>query len=305
MSFLDKLLYLTNKVPPISRRVANIRAITQDILRGFEALRQLVESPLSLSTRDTIFLIQSDPLPTNTASFDSGIRVLEATANGALTIDGEVEIWEGDSVLVCGEADARNNGVYEVITVGDGSNPWKLQRSSGYRTGSAFTAFRTFFAISGTVNTSHPYRMTSPEYPRVDHDPIVFEKLSITRPGQIWAGSRYLYGGPDEEAAFYPPPYGTYRCLFFTVDVWDSGTVGDVVKMVRRRSDNLVETDYISVDISSASSGDRLYPNQLLSYPVFAHVPGSLSFIPVFKTVNGSGEDFPPVEINFAFIRMG
>jgi hypothetical protein len=68
-------------------------------------------------------LVAAAPLPANTAD---GFT-LTADANGALSIDG-VFAQAGEVVLVAGEADQANNGLYVVTASGGGSAPWVLTR---------------------------------------------------------------------------------------------------------------------------------------------------------------------------------
>ena len=58
-----------------------------------------------------------------------GATLTNAGANAALVVDS-ISTTVGERILVTGQADQAQNGIYDVTTVGDGSTPWVLTRSS-------------------------------------------------------------------------------------------------------------------------------------------------------------------------------
>lgn len=86
------------------------------------------------------------------ATYNNGAGTLTATANGAITVDG-IALSLNDRVLVTEQATGSTefeNGLYSVTTVGDGSNPYVLTRTTDADVSSEFTTNKTVFVEEGT-----------------------------------------------------------------------------------------------------------------------------------------------------------
>lgn len=84
----------------------------------------------NISSKEPVHVATLVALPANTAT----TTVMTASANGALPlIDGE-SLLVGERVLVKDEGVAANNGIYEVTSLGDASNPWVLTRTDDANT---------------------------------------------------------------------------------------------------------------------------------------------------------------------------
>jgi hypothetical protein len=88
---------------------------------------------------------------------------LEASVNGAFpTIDGiTVEsLWR---ILVKNQADAKQNGIYQLYTVGSESTKWKLIRSSDANNSIAgqVAPGDSVYVLSGTTNANSGFALTS------------------------------------------------------------------------------------------------------------------------------------------------
>jgi hypothetical protein len=83
----------------------------------------------------------------------SGVgATLTAGANGAIAIDGET-LASGDRVLVWKQTTTFENGVYKVTTVGDGSNPAVLTRSTDADTPAELNGLAIFVLLGGSADT--------------------------------------------------------------------------------------------------------------------------------------------------------
>jgi hypothetical protein len=91
-------------------------------------------------------------LPSNTYSNGaSGVgATLTATANGALSVDGQSPT-AGQYVLVKNETSGANNGLYQVTQAGDGSHPYILTRAVDDDTAAEMAGAFCFVEL-GTVN---------------------------------------------------------------------------------------------------------------------------------------------------------
>lgn len=101
-------------------------------------------------------------------------NVLTASSNGAISID-DVSLAVNDRVLVKNQGTGSQNGIYKVTTVGDGSNPYVLTRSSDYDgTPSGETTTGAFcLIIAGTTNLGTGWVLTTA-------DPITVGTTSLT-----------------------------------------------------------------------------------------------------------------------------
>jgi hypothetical protein len=84
------------------------------------------------------------PLP-NSPTYASN-TTLTANTNILLTIDGTAVTLTTQRVLVLGQADSKQNGLYNVTAVGSGAAPWVLTRTTGYTSGTALSG--TIFVVS-------------------------------------------------------------------------------------------------------------------------------------------------------------
>jgi hypothetical protein len=105
---------------------------------------------------------------TQAARSNSGVgaTLTNAGANAAISIDG-VSLASTNRVLVIGQTNAVENGVYTVSTVGDGSTAWVLTRAAGEdtysprdTTGLGYGDY--FFVQQGSSYAGSSYVLTSP-----------------------------------------------------------------------------------------------------------------------------------------------
>ena len=98
----------------------------------------------ALDIKDSVRVASQSNISGTYNNGTSGVgATLTAGSNGAVSIDS-VSLTSGDRVLVKSQTDASENGIYSVTTVGDGSNPFVLTRttdadSSAEVTGGLFT----------------------------------------------------------------------------------------------------------------------------------------------------------------------
>lgn len=101
-----------------------------------------------ISNKYSALCATTTTLPANT--YSNGLGTLTATANGALTVDGQSPT-AGVFVLVKNEAAGANNGLYQVTQAGDGSHPYILTRALDDDTAAEMAGAFCFVEL-GTVN---------------------------------------------------------------------------------------------------------------------------------------------------------
>lgn len=144
-----------------------------------------VKSPAQLAT--------AAALPANTYNNgSSGVgATLTANANGALTVDG-VTVSAGNRILVKNEVSQANNGVYVVTTVGDGSTPYVLTRSTDADTGTEMLSAFVFIE-GGNVNANSGYVQATTGSITIGSTNIVWSQFSSA--GNITAGDGLVKTG--------------------------------------------------------------------------------------------------------------
>jgi hypothetical protein len=91
-----------------------------------------------------------------------GTTLVGTTAGGGITIDG-IALSVGDRILVKDQADARENGVYEVTDDGTGATPYELTRATDADEDTELLPnSRVFVAPGGTANGSRTFTLYSP-----------------------------------------------------------------------------------------------------------------------------------------------
>lgn len=113
----------------------------------------------------------------NNGAAGVGATLTNAGTLGAFTPDGIVA-QVGDRILIYGQTDQTQNGVYTVTTVGDGSTPWVLTRATDADTygGNSTTKLGQgsyFFVKSGNTGAGESYTCTT-------SGTIVFGTTAIT-----------------------------------------------------------------------------------------------------------------------------
>ena len=129
---------------------------------------QVNASAAGLTPKEQVAAATTAALPSTAAVvYDNGTSGVGATLtrgeNGALgSIDG-VAVIASDRVLVKNQADATQNGIYDVTALGDGSNPWVLTRSSDFDSSPSTEVMNstTTFVTAGTLNGTAIYIVSS------------------------------------------------------------------------------------------------------------------------------------------------
>lgn len=111
----------------------------------------------------------------------SGVgATLTANTNGAISVDG-VSLNVLDRLLVKDQAVPAQNGIYSVTTVGDGSNPFVITRTSDFDTSAEIQAGSIIFVQSGSTYSDTSFVETEIVV-TVGTSPILFTQFSQQYP---------------------------------------------------------------------------------------------------------------------------
>ena len=111
---------------------------------------------------------------------------LTSSSNGTLTLDSNATNLN-DRILVKDQTDATENGIYTLTTLGDGSNPWVLTRSTPEDQPAELSGGSFVFVEEGTLNANNGYTFTHTGAPTFGTTNLDVSQFSGA--GQITAGA--------------------------------------------------------------------------------------------------------------------
>lgn len=141
--------------------------------------------------KDSVDLATAAALPAST--YDNGTAgvgaFILADANGALTVDG-VAVTAGMRILVKNQAAGLQNGVYDVTVPGDGSNPFRLTRSTDFDNspGGEVTKGARMLVTGGTAATGWSYYLTTATTVTIGTTALAFGLADSTPTGTAASG---------------------------------------------------------------------------------------------------------------------
>jgi len=114
-----------------------------------------------LDIKDSVVLGTTAALDGNT--YNNGAGTMTKSSNGAINssagLGQSVTLAAGDRILVKDQADTKQNGIYTVTTVGDGSTAWVITRATDADSNSELTGGSFTFVEQGT-NSENGYVFT-------------------------------------------------------------------------------------------------------------------------------------------------
>lgn len=146
----------------------------------------------------------------------SGVgATLTGAGVGALTVDG-VAVALNDRVLVKNQVSGFQNGIYSVTTLGTGLVAFVLTRTSDFNQTSNIDAGDTTFCISGTVNASTSWTLTTAGSITVGTTALSFSQTA--GPGTIVSGTGITVTGNSVAITNTAVTPGVYTSANITVN---------------------------------------------------------------------------------------
>lgn len=119
---------------------------------------------------------------------------LTASGVGAISIDN-ISLAQTNRVLVKNQGTATENGVYEVLTIGDGGNPWVLVRASDFDQNAELKNGTFVFVTEGDLNAKTGWVVTTPNPITLDVSDINWSQFSSS--ANINAGDGLIQDGNE------------------------------------------------------------------------------------------------------------
>lgn len=174
-------------------------------------------------------------------TYSSG--TLTASSNGELQVDG-VTVSVDDNILVKDQNNANENGSYNVVQVGDASNPWILQRSVFADESEEIPGSFEFVTGGNTnANTGWVFTVSDPATFGLGVDPITVTQFSGA--GTFLAGSGLDLNGntfSHSDTSSQSSVSNTGSTVIQSVDVDTFGHITDLVSTTIAEPNNATIT---------------------------------------------------------------
>ena len=186
-------------------------------------------------------------------------KVLTASSNGALSIDGKSPS-ANQRVLVKDQTTQTQNGIYTVTTAGDGSNAFVLTRAADADSSSDLSTGALVFVETGTDNKSKRFALQSNSNgssPTLDTNDLVF--IQVSGASQIVAGAGLAKSGDTLSAALPKVDALTYSGAAITAD--DTDTTLDISSTPAGDSHVRITVNGVGIKLADGSktSGDAFF----------------------------------------------
>lgn len=129
----------------------------------------------SFGVHSPVKVVSTSALATNTRSGNT----LTASDNGALSAVDGISLSVADRILVAGESTGANNGIYDVVSLGDGSNHWVLTRSTDADTSAKMPAGTLIPVSQGNSGGGKVYMLTTAAPITLNTTSLVFSIPSL------------------------------------------------------------------------------------------------------------------------------
>jgi hypothetical protein len=188
-------------------------------------------------TKEAVRVISTDPF---VGTYNAAAMTLTQTTPAALVVDG-VTLAVGDRVLLAGQLDLTQNGIYVLTTLGDSTTAAVLTRADDMNTSASLINGTIIPVSEGDDNTNTRWKMTPATIPAVlDTTNLVFTKQS-TDVRRVVEMSFDIEGDDTETVYDFEHNLGT---LNVTHEIYDAATGETVVAQFARTSANDVEVTF-------------------------------------------------------------
>ena len=190
-------------------------------------------------TKSAVRVVMDTPF---ISTYDAPSLTLTQTTAADLVVDG-VTLDLGDRVLVAAQADATQNGIYTVTTLGDTTNTIEavLTRADDFNASVDIVQGTIVPVTEGTVNANSRWKLTPATIPAtLDVTALNFEK-DVTDFSKVVEFTYAIVA--DDSTTLYPIAHNL-NTLFITHELYEDATGETVVAVFRRTSANAAEVEF-------------------------------------------------------------
>jgi len=190
-------------------------------------------------TKSAVRVVMDTPF---ISTYDAPTLTLTQTTAADLIVDG-VTLDLGDRVLVAAQADATQNGIYTVTTLGDTTNTIEavLTRASDFNTSADIVQGTIVPVTEGTANANSRWKLTPATIPAtLDVTALNFEK-DVTDFSKV---VEYTYPiVADNSTTVYPIAHNL-NTLYLTHEIYEDATGETVIAEFARTDVNTAQVTF-------------------------------------------------------------
>lgn len=163
-------------------------------IQGLPGHTKLISKITYESLLPSVRLIASSALPTCTAAGTGATKTLTRVGNGTLTVDTKL-VALNDRILVAGQANPVDNGIYKCTQAGSGAAPWILTRAVDFNSSACLRPRLGVRSTDGSTASGGCDRVV---YVLSNKDGFFYEEgasMTIDVDPQYWTREGYLDGG--------------------------------------------------------------------------------------------------------------
>lgn len=151
----------------------NIELMTVPVSGKDLVNKDYVDAAVNRKIKDSAVAVSTENFE---STYDTGSMTLSQTTPAVITIDG-VELAEGDRVLLAGQTDATQNGIYVVSTAGSDSTAAVLTRADDFNDTAKIVLNVMIPVQRGMQNADTTWMLTNDAAVTLDTTPLTFSKF--------------------------------------------------------------------------------------------------------------------------------
>ncbi len=140
--------------------------------------KEYVDNAISKKVKDSVVVVVANNID---AEYNSSAKTLTQSTPKEFAFD-DVTLQENDRILVAGQTDATQNGIYVVTTLGvSGGAAGVLTRAEDFNSNSELSLNLLIPVQRGEQNSDTTWVMTNDTLPVIDRDQIKFAKMKAAK----------------------------------------------------------------------------------------------------------------------------
>lgn len=164
---------------------ADIELMTNPVSGKSLVNKDYVDAAVSRKIKDAVTAVSAENFE---GSYDAGNKTLTQTTPAVAVIDG-VELAEGDRVLLAGQTDAAQNGIYAVITAGSDSTAAVLARAEDFNDTAKIVLNVMIPVQRGEQNADTTWVLTNDTAVTLDTTALMFSRFKCSEGAGVYTAT--------------------------------------------------------------------------------------------------------------------